>query len=225
MDGIDAALPEPPLAYRHAGVLERLRERHALAPETADSLFEDLLLFLWAGARSPTEMIPSASVDDAWHTFLLYTQDYAAFCRTWLGRFVHHEPYDPPADLDLSTLAADRSEVAARSRSAGAHLVADRRPAHWPHHRAALLFDHIAASPVVQEIVVTLIEEPDSRKRFLESPRGWLGERRANLSDAAYLSVYDFFGGALRFAPAWAGVTDRVRAFALSQLMTPQPRT
>jgi len=214
-------LPEPPLDYRHPGVLGRLVKRHAITEANADALFEDLLLFLWTGSLSRAEMIPSASLDDSWHMFLLYTQDYADFCRERLGRFMHHDPYDPPAALLLAELVSERTEVARSSLSARAHLVGDRRPDTWPHHRAADLFSHLDRSPILQDMVITLIDEPTTRTRFLESPLGWLGDRRATLSDEAYLAVYDFFGGALRFAPHWPGVTDRVRTYALARLMTP----
>jgi hypothetical protein len=31
-------------------------------------------------------------IDMMWHTFLLFTRDYARFCRTYFGFFVHHQP-------------------------------------------------------------------------------------------------------------------------------------
>jgi hypothetical protein len=36
--------------------------------------------------------VPSQEVDDLWHSFLLFTREYAAFCRKTVGRFVHHSP-------------------------------------------------------------------------------------------------------------------------------------
>ncbi|MBO0880719.1 MAG: hypothetical protein J2P17_10325, partial [Mycobacterium sp.] len=35
-------------------------------------------------------------VDIGWHTFILYTKDYASFCNRVAGRFIHHEPNDNP---------------------------------------------------------------------------------------------------------------------------------
>lgn len=37
---------------------------------------------------------PSKMVDIGWHTFLLYTEAYADFCRKIAGRFIHHYPRD-----------------------------------------------------------------------------------------------------------------------------------
>lgn len=32
------------------------------------------------------------AIDEGWHSFLLYTEDYASFCNEYLGEFVHHVP-------------------------------------------------------------------------------------------------------------------------------------
>ncbi len=39
---------------------------------------------------------PSPLVDIGWHTALLYTREYAAFCHQLAGRFLHHSPNDQP---------------------------------------------------------------------------------------------------------------------------------
>jgi hypothetical protein len=39
---------------------------------------------------------PSPLVDIGWHTFLLYTAEYAEFCHRVAGRFIHHAPHDVP---------------------------------------------------------------------------------------------------------------------------------
>lgn len=31
-------------------------------------------------------------IDDMWHTFLLFTKDYADFCEKYFGEFIHHFP-------------------------------------------------------------------------------------------------------------------------------------
>jgi hypothetical protein len=36
--------------------------------------------------------MPSQAVDDAWHEFILFTRQYAQFCRSAFGRFLHHTP-------------------------------------------------------------------------------------------------------------------------------------
>jgi hypothetical protein len=36
--------------------------------------------------------VPNQEVDDIWHAFLLFTREYAIFCRKTVGFFVHHIP-------------------------------------------------------------------------------------------------------------------------------------
>jgi len=36
--------------------------------------------------------MPSQVVDDLWHEFILYTRNYALFCRRAFGGFLHHTP-------------------------------------------------------------------------------------------------------------------------------------
>ncbi len=45
-------------------------------------------------ARRPSLRLsmPSASVDEMWHEFLVHTRHYAAFCDAAFGQFLHHEP-------------------------------------------------------------------------------------------------------------------------------------
>ena len=31
-------------------------------------------------------------LDEAWHTFILFTHDYLEFCRDYLGQYIHHQP-------------------------------------------------------------------------------------------------------------------------------------
>lgn len=36
--------------------------------------------------------MPSQVIDVAWHEFILFTKEYAYFCKQALGRFIHHTP-------------------------------------------------------------------------------------------------------------------------------------
>lgn len=50
-------------------------------------------------------------VDRMWHTFLLFTADYAEFCHQYFGRFLHHCPVSeenpPPTDEDKRVFISD----------------------------------------------------------------------------------------------------------------------
>lgn len=58
----------------------------------------------------------SAVVDAVWHQFILFTREYEAFCRTQLGRFLHHRPH---TSLTPPTADGPDAFVAAYTRAFG----------------------------------------------------------------------------------------------------------
>jgi hypothetical protein len=85
------------LKYRHPGVLERFRSEYPVTRKAAEGIWLDTLRWLWLGscARGKSEIsITAATVvlDEMWHAFILFTQDYTAFCETNLGGYIHHAP-------------------------------------------------------------------------------------------------------------------------------------
>jgi len=44
--------------------------------------------------------MPSRIVDEAWHEFMLFSRDYAAFCNKVFGHFLHHNPVDKLTKTD-----------------------------------------------------------------------------------------------------------------------------
>ncbi|MCX4686449.1 hypothetical protein OG401_19400 [Kitasatospora purpeofusca] len=63
----------------------------------AERVMDQALAFLGACAANPDAgLSPSGLVDIGWHTFILHTVDYAEFCRSAAGRFLHHVPTDGP---------------------------------------------------------------------------------------------------------------------------------
>ncbi|MGQ0774844.1 MAG: hypothetical protein ACT4NY_10570 [Pseudonocardiales bacterium] len=75
-------------------------------PLVSAGLLLPLVLF---HARRPTARLsmPSKLVDDMWHEMVLHTRDYAAFCDTAFGRFLHHEP---ESNMSPKQALANRSE-------------------------------------------------------------------------------------------------------------------
>ncbi|MBR7827572.1 hypothetical protein KDK95_14735 [Actinospica sp. MGRD01-02] len=61
---------------------------------TAERVMDQALAFLGTCAVHPVSLAPSKAVDIGWHTFVLHTLDYAAFCNRVAGRFIHHIPTD-----------------------------------------------------------------------------------------------------------------------------------
>ena len=71
-------------------VVDKFAAAQAMPLQNALSIFAELEEFLAEAsdlARSPTR-----AVDEAWHTFILHTLDYAAYCEKRFGRFIHHVP-------------------------------------------------------------------------------------------------------------------------------------
>jgi hypothetical protein len=92
---------EDVLAYRHSGVVRRFAKEHGVPLARAEELFRETLKWLYLCYRS-TAVAPEGSgctmtpeiaqIDEMWHTFLLFTPDYAAFCERYFGFFLHHVP-------------------------------------------------------------------------------------------------------------------------------------
>lgn len=99
------------LAYEHPGVVARLVRDYGHTPEQAARLFAELKKFLVLCAATPYPCSPSAIMDEAWHTFILYTEAYADFCRQHLGRFVHHRPTETPVVANRAEMLGDARQL------------------------------------------------------------------------------------------------------------------
>ncbi|WP_223874049.1 glycine-rich domain-containing protein [Salinispora vitiensis] len=85
-----ASLVSPELFVR---LTTRIAKDHPDLPTgMADRILDQALAFLGAAAVTTVPIGPSDLVDIGWHTFILYTRDYAAFCDRVAGRFIHHDP-------------------------------------------------------------------------------------------------------------------------------------
>lgn len=61
----------------------------------AERIMDQALAFVKTCADNPgVPLSPSKLVDIGWHTFILHTCEYAAFCQHMAGRFIHHAPTD-----------------------------------------------------------------------------------------------------------------------------------
>jgi hypothetical protein len=89
------------LEYRHPALLQRLSAKASVRSSEAEELFDDTKRFLYLCAISSDTLAPSSRIDECWHHFILFTEDYATFCNRFLGKFMHHRPRypdDPPGD-------------------------------------------------------------------------------------------------------------------------------
>ena len=79
---------------RYAHVIRRIASEERIRTRTASRRFVEMLKFLDVCACADMAVSPPARVDGAWHCFILFTRDYAAYCNERFGRFIHHEPME-----------------------------------------------------------------------------------------------------------------------------------
>lgn len=79
-------------------LVARIVADEQLERQLAERIMDQALAFLRACAGHPGgPLSPSKLVDVGWHTFILYTREYAAFCDRIAGYFIHHAPDDEAA--------------------------------------------------------------------------------------------------------------------------------
>lgn len=82
--------------YTNADLVERIQKKLELSSDQAELLFKDLIKFLslcvYRMDNNRELLVPPKKIDEAWHNFLLFTEEYANFCETFFGSFIHHQP-------------------------------------------------------------------------------------------------------------------------------------
>ena len=96
------SLVEPDLFARMAA---RIASENDMDHAMAERVMDQALAFLGTCAVTTSPLSPSKTVDIGWHTFILYTREYAAFCDRIAGRFIHHIPTDDEQETAESVTA------------------------------------------------------------------------------------------------------------------------
>lgn len=78
-------------------ITRRMMKEHQFSEEVANAILDETLVFL--NACQLASISPSPLVDIGWHTFLLYTREYASYCQDAFGHFVHHNPTDRDGEV------------------------------------------------------------------------------------------------------------------------------
>ena len=90
---IDPALIEQAMTYPFDAIVERYELEEGVPHVIAREHEREVKRYLLLCAVNPTANYGmKGPVDKLWHTFLLFTVDYAHFCETIAGRFIHHVP-------------------------------------------------------------------------------------------------------------------------------------
>ena len=66
--------------------------------EEAEDNFTELkkYLIIVASNRKRVWSIYSVRIDSVWHEFILFTEAYAEYCKTYFGTYIHHSPSNAP---------------------------------------------------------------------------------------------------------------------------------
>lgn len=108
--------------YQHEETILRFTDAFALSEEEAEDVFHEMKKLLALMVRYPEEYVfthePLWVLDEMWHTFLMYTADYADFCQRYFGRMVHHAPIDRTQKLQVRQALEDENEAVVADVSA-----------------------------------------------------------------------------------------------------------
>ena len=95
----------------------RIVREHDVDRSYADRILDQTVSFLRLCADADgIAYAPSEKVDIGWHTFILHTRDYAAFCDHIAGRFIHHVPTDSEGGDGECLTTIARTTAALRDR-------------------------------------------------------------------------------------------------------------
>jgi len=102
------------LGYSHPGVVRRYRKEYGGSWEEAEEVFRETLKWLYLCRRALADgaerfgctISPELEkIDRMWHTFLLFTMDYAEFCDRYFGTFLHHVPDEAEEEVPVDAEA------------------------------------------------------------------------------------------------------------------------
>ena len=81
------------LAFDISPVLKRYIKEQNVSEETAKEHEQELKKFLvLCSLQVDRSFGISETIDQLWHTFIVFTRAYSEFCREVCGRFIHHSP-------------------------------------------------------------------------------------------------------------------------------------
>lgn len=94
------------LAYRNPDVIDRFLDEFDLPRAHAEEIFREMLRWLWLCAKRRVDLaggrhgaLPRLlllddlyAVDQMWHAFIVFTDEYIRFCNTRFGFYIHHYP-------------------------------------------------------------------------------------------------------------------------------------
>lgn len=95
------------LQYQNDSVLALYRQNYPNNQLKAEEAFKEVLKYLWLSKKHQQDLkenhhvhLPKecfmprsmTEIDQMWHEFILFTEDYMAFCQKYFGEYMHHMP-------------------------------------------------------------------------------------------------------------------------------------
>ncbi len=90
---LDKPLSATPPNYINRYVSAKIAKDLQCSDEASVQLLKDVSNLLWMSSKSQEVLVPSHVIDEAWHIFILFSEQYAAFCDKYCGGYVHHRPH------------------------------------------------------------------------------------------------------------------------------------
>jgi hypothetical protein len=118
------------LHYENEAVIDRYIRKLGLSRRKARILFMEVKRFLCLHALADGPISPPLKVDEGWHHFILFTEDYKEFCEEFFGAFIHHRPRrpnDPPDDGSAKKRTIDSLWEHYRKRPVGIWKFQEKR--------------------------------------------------------------------------------------------------
>lgn len=104
-EDIDMATLAEVMTYENQDVIDRYMVDNDATAQDAAQQFQDVKRWLWLCAEAKRERaqgredVPDMNIfddqltlDEMWHTFILFTPAYIDFCFHYFGTFLHHSP-------------------------------------------------------------------------------------------------------------------------------------
>ncbi|WP_437299751.1 hypothetical protein [Sorangium sp. So ce426] len=96
---MDTSIIPELLSFRAPWLEEKLvKDRVVPSCEEAARLLDEVKKYLFLCEANRTRQVPmfSRRIDEVWHQFVLFTEEYAAFGHRFFGEFVHHTANTAP---------------------------------------------------------------------------------------------------------------------------------
>lgn len=99
---------EAVLKYKNPAVLKLYNQNHPNNQLPAEQAFEEVVKYLWLSKKHTLDRLADKDnpnlperffmvrsmqeIDEMWHEFILFTENYSDFCMQYFGEYMHHLP-------------------------------------------------------------------------------------------------------------------------------------